>query len=328
MCYVFFSSCATEEIATVDAVDDIVTTTENIFVGIEVLVNDKNLPTNFSIERTAPANGIVEINTNDTPNILTDDILVYTPNPRFSGTDSFEYTSCDLDNAENCDTARVNITVEPRENDFATELKAFPSAYGGGAYATGGRGGSVYHVSNLDDSGLGSFRWALKQPRQAIIVFDVAGTINIETSWLDIGGENLTIAGQTAPVVGITIASTTEQRLRFRGNCRNIIMRYIKIRPLETGSDAFELYSKDFSENIILDHISASYGGDEALSIRGNETHNITFQRCLIADSKTGSLFGDLNSYDNSMLNCLFWNVSHRHSNPSSDGRVDISSKY
>ena len=218
-------------------------------------------------------------------------------------------------------------TPETNPGDVGGELKAFPTAYGGGAYVTGGRGGNVYHVTNLNDSGTGSLRWALAQARPATVVFDVAGTINL-TSLLTISGNDLTIAGQTAPEGGITITSSNQSRFKMQ-KCNNIIIRYIRVRPFESGADAFELYSSSgVGSNIIFDHMSVSYGGDECFSIRGNETKNITIQRSLIAEGKTGSLFGDTDSehysYDNSFLNNLFWNISHRTPNVASDGRVDV----
>lgn len=213
-------------------------------------------------------------------------------------------------------------------SDEPEELKAFPSAYGAGAYTTGGRGGTVYHVTSLlDDGSEGTLRWALDQPRPSTIVFDVSGTIDLQ-SWLTLSGSDVTIAGQTAPEGGITITSTQTQRIRAQ-DLSNVIIRYLRIRPLESGDDSFEIYgNNDGGHDIILDHISASYGGDETISVRGADTYNITFQRCLFAEGKTGSLFGDTNSpefsHDNSYLHSLFFNISHRTPNISSDGRVDV----
>ncbi|MFK7999862.1 MAG: hypothetical protein AB8H86_09705 [Polyangiales bacterium] len=210
----------------------------------------------------------------------------------------------------------------------ADELKAFPSAYGAGAYSTGGRGGHVYHVTSLlDDGAEGTLRWALGQPRPATVVFDVSGIIDIQ-DWLNVSGDNLTIAGQTAPEGGITITSNAKRRIRGYQDATNHVIRYLRIRMPQWGDDAYEYFSdgREMSD-LIMDHISISYGGDESLSVRGGNTHNITYQNILIVESKTGSLFGDsgaANSYDMSFLSSLFFNVSHRHPNSASDGHIEI----
>ncbi len=215
------------------------------------------------------------------------------------------------------------------------QVKAFPTAYGGGSNASGGRGGNVYHVTNLlDDGSEGSFRWALQQPRPATIVFDVSGVIKV-SSWLDIFGEDLTIAGQSAPQGGITFSTNGEtQRFRLRdyanGIARNIIMRYLRFKPIaEDGNDSFEIFNDNGGYDIIIDHCEVAYGGDEGFSIRGVDSYNITFQRSILAENKTGSLFGDSNqalrpSYNLSWINNLSFNNSHRSPNITTDGQFEI----
>src|SRR5262249_35082619 len=100
---------------------------------------------------------------------------------------------------------------------------AFPGAEGFGALATGGNGGEVYHVTNLDDSGPGTFRDAVSHPNRTI-VFNVGGTIHLESNV--IASSDLTILGQTAPGDGITLYGRS---ISFSG-CTNIIVRYLRIR--------------------------------------------------------------------------------------------------
>ena len=100
---------------------------------------------------------------------------------------------------------------------------AFPGAQGWGRFATGGRGGTVYHVTNLNDSGTGSLRDAISQPNR-IIVFDVSGVINIESRL--VFKNNLYVAGQTAPGEGIVVDGNG---VSFSG-ANNIIVRHVRFR--------------------------------------------------------------------------------------------------
>ncbi len=247
-----------------------------------------------------------------------------------------------LDAGADVETGVVDAAVSdsgPRIDPVEGELKAFPSAYGAGAYASGGRGGSVYHVTNLrDDGSPGSLRWAVAQPRPAIIVFDVSGVINL-SSTLELGGrwnqtddrdDNLTIAGQSAPVGGITITSDNPNARVTLYDVRNVIVRYIRIRLQRDNNVVALAITGDWhpANNIIVDHCSVSYGGWAAFAMRGVETHHVSVQNCLFAESKTGAIFGDSdveeNSYDNSFNGNFFYNVSHRFPNPNSIGRVDV----
>lgn len=158
------------------------------------------------------------------------------------------------------------------------QAPAFPGAEGHGRYVTGGRGGRVVHVTNLNDSGTGSFREAVKSGNR-IIVFDVAGVIALKSD-LKIG-DNITILGQTAPSPGITLRYYTVQP----GN--NNIIRFLRIRRgeeknINDGADATWQRNKT---GIIFDHCSFSWSIDEVASFYDN--NNFTMQWCTIAESLT-----------------------------------------
>ena len=159
---------------------------------------------------------------------------------------------------------------------------AFPGAEGFGRYVTGGRGGKVLHVTNLNNSGTGSLRWAVNQSGARTIVFDVSGTIHL-TSALEIKNGSVTIAGQTAPGDGICVA---DYPVSIRGN--NVIVRYMRFRlgnknVKENGADGWDGFGSLDQKNIIIDHCSVSWSIDECLSMSGCE--DITVQWCLIAQS-------------------------------------------
>lgn len=158
------------------------------------------------------------------------------------------------------------------------QAPAFPGAEGYGRYTTGGRGGAVKHVANLNDSGAGSFRDAVSGNDKKTIVFDVSGEIALESD-VQIGA-NTTIAGQTAPGEGITLRYYTVQP---KGD--NIIIRYIRVRrgqerDVNDGADA--MWTRNY-KNIILDHCSLSWSIDEVASFYDNR--DFTMQWCTIAES-------------------------------------------
>lgn len=158
------------------------------------------------------------------------------------------------------------------------QAPAFPGAEGHGRYVTGGRGGRVVHVTNLNDSGTGSFREAVKSGKR-IIVFDVAGVIALKSD-LKIA-DNITILGQTAPSPGITLRYYTVQP----GS--NNIIRFLRIRRgqeknINDGADATWQRNKT---GIIFDHCSFSWSIDEVASFYDN--NNFTMQWCTVAKSLT-----------------------------------------
>jgi len=163
----------------------------------------------------------------------------------------------------------------------AAGLLAFPGAEGFGRFAVGGRGGIVYHVTNLNDSGKGSFRDAISSPNR-IIVFDVSGVIKVTTGNPLIFSKNLTILGQTAPGEGVQIYG---ERVSFSG-ADNIIVRYLRLRMGTSGTSGKDAAGVANGSNMIFDHLSVLWGKDENFSVswdnKGTEPANVTIQNSII----------------------------------------------
>ncbi len=161
------------------------------------------------------------------------------------------------------------------------KVPAFPGAEGFGRYTTGGRGGNVYHVTNLkDNNAKGSLRWALSQLGPRTIVFDVSGTIHLNSA-IKIS-DNTTLAGQTAPGDGICLADYPV----YVGS--NTIIRYTRFRlgnknVKANGADGWDGLGGNDGHDIIIDHCSVSWSIDEACSIYGNV--NSTVQWTIISQS-------------------------------------------
>lgn len=189
------------------------------------------------------------------------------------------------------------------------EIPAFPGAEGGGMYTPGGRGGKVIVVTNLNDRGPGSFREACEQGGARMIVFNVAGIIRLERP-LYIRAPYLTIAGQTAPGDGICIAGETVEI-----RTHDVIIRHVRFRRGETWvghrNDAIGGHPVG---NIMIDHVSASWGLDENMSLYRHAfqenpkarvhklpTVNITIQNSIFSEAldtynhSFGSTLGGLN---------------------------------
>jgi pectate lyase len=159
-------------------------------------------------------------------------------------------------------------------------ILAFPDAEGFGRFATGGRGGDVYHVTNLDNDGEGSLRYGIKSvhgPRT--IVFDISGNIILKGD-LDLDKPNITIAGQTAPGDGITLGNGC---LKVKAD--NIIVRFIRSRLGDKSGRDEDAISIIGGTNIIFDHISSSWSVDETFSCQSEKVDSLTVQWCMITES-------------------------------------------
>lgn len=153
---------------------------------------------------------------------------------------------------------------------------AFPGAEGFGKYTLGGRGGRVFEVSNLNDSGPGSLREACEADGPRTVVFLVSGTIPLESE-LKIYHPYLTIAGQTAPGDGICV-----RNYQMNIKTDHVILRYLRLRPGDERGVEQDAFSAE-GDHIVVDHCSVSWGVDETLSI--NKGSNISVQWCIVSES-------------------------------------------
>ncbi|WP_293941594.1 MULTISPECIES: pectate lyase family protein [unclassified Sphingobacterium] len=188
------------------------------------------------------------------------------------------------------------------------KIKAFPGAEGGGAFTAGGRGGKVFVVTSLADSGPGTLREACEAGGARIVVFNVAGIIQLEKP-IVVKAPYITIAGQTAPGDGICVAGES-----FLIDTHDVILRFLRLRRGQTDvTRRDDAVGGNVVGNIMIDHVSASWGLDENMSIYRHvydregknlklPTVNITiqnsiFSECLDAYNHAfGSTIGGLNS--------------------------------
>ena len=172
---------------------------------------------------------------------------------------------------------------------------AFPGAQGWGRFAKGARNSAnptVYHVTNLNDSGTGSLRDAVSQPNR-IVVFDVSGVIKLSSRI--VFSNNLYVAGQTAPGEGVTIYG---DGVSFSG-ASNIICRYLRVRMGHNGSNGKDCAGVANGTNMIFDHCSFSWGLDETFSINGfGSAWNITLQNCIFGQGLMNHSAGGLMQAD------------------------------
>ena len=209
----------------------------------------------------------------------------------------------------------VTVAVSPTP-DASTPLAAFPGAEGFGANATGGRGGSVVYVTNLNANGAGSLQWAIDQPGARYILFKVSGLIDTQ---IHLTNGNVTIAGQTSPG-GITIRGFVTDESPYQDQAvqapadfaENWILQHIRIRPGATGpaDDGLRLR---YTRNAIVDHVSIGNAIDEAIEI--SYSNNITVQNTILAETVGSHSFygGILMNYSNPAHGFGLDNVSLHH---------------
>lgn len=201
----------------------------------------------------------------------------------------------------------------------AVAFGAFPGAEGFGRMATGARGGDVYHVTNLNDSGPGSLRDAISQPHRTV-VFDVGGVIKIDSRL--VFKNNQTIAGQTAPGGGITIYGNGTS---FSG-ASNTIVRYVRFRMGKIGDSGKDTVTMANGHDVIWDHCSLSWGRDGTFALNresGAELYNITLQDSIVAQGlQTHSTGGIVNTSATSIIRSLY--IDNNSRNPKARGTLQF----
>jgi hypothetical protein len=197
----------------------------------------------------------------------------------------------------------------------AADLPAFPGAEGFGKYTSGGRGGDVYHVTNLNDAGPGSLRDAVSTSNR-IVVFDVGGIINIGDRIVI--KKNMYVAGQTAPGGGITIYGNG---VALNDDSGNDIIRHIRIRMGKNGDDKKDALAVSAGQNYMLDHVSITWGIDGTVDVNGTGIDNLTLQNCIVGQGiniinhSTGGL---MQSGKWSLMRCLY--IDNKTRNPKARG--------
>lgn len=200
-------------------------------------------------------------------------------------------------------------------NPSFSQTPSFKGAEGYGATAVGGRGGKIFHVTNLNDEGTGSFREAVSVPNR-IVVFDVNGIIHLK-SGVNVSS-NITINGQTAPGNGITLSG---QSVRF-SKAHDIVVRYLRLHGDINMSKGSCVLIADSADNIIFDHLSIAFGRWDNVHIKSSQ--NITLQYCIIGEAIDPQRFGALleNPRDLSIHHCLW--IDNQSRNPKAKAKIQL----
>jgi hypothetical protein len=178
------------------------------------------------------------------------------------------------------------LAEEPYSPNSPDHIPVFPGAVGFGSETVAGRGGMIIKVTNLNSAGNGSLKAALDAPVPRVVVFEVAGTINL-TGDLFIRNPYITIAGQTAPSPGITIRGASITVLTH-----DVLIQHIRIRvgdspfgPAKNDRDALKIHN-NYKEtyNVVVDHCSFSWSIDENVSVAHPGIYNISFTNCIISE--------------------------------------------
>lgn len=197
----------------------------------------------------------------------------------------------------------------------AAQSPAFKGAEGYGATAKGGDAGNIYHVTNLNDGGRGSFRDAVSVSGRTV-VFDVSGTIQLK-SRVNVSS-NTTISGQTSPGTGITLYG---QSVAFN-KVHDVVVRYLRLHGSIGMARGSCVLIADSSDRIVFDHLSVTWGRWDNVHIKGSK--NITLQYCLIGESVDPQRFGALleNPVNLTIHHCLW--IDNQSRNPKAKAKIQL----
>lgn len=217
----------------------------------------------------------------------------------------------------------VSMGCQVSMSSASSPVAVFPGAQGFGADTVAGRGGQIIKVTNLEDSGPGSFRAAVQTPGARIIVFEVGGEIKLR-SQLWITDPFVTVAGQTAPAPGVVLTGAG-----LRIPTHDVLIQHIFVRHTEhDGTDGIDVRTDGLSVpyNIVIDHVSVAWGDDENLSFNPGRNNtlrnNVTFSNNIIAEGN-GSRYGTLVAEGTINISLVgnFWS-SHKERQPRIKGNV------